>query len=391
MPTVEPIGIKRLEALHYYVHDLARSRRFYTERMGFAEIAASSPELARDGRQASLLFAAGACRVLCSAPRGEGGRAARYLAKHPDGIGTLVFEVEDAARAFRILEGRGANPIRDVETFTDDGGTLRTFSIATPFGSTTFRFVERRGYRRFCPGVDPYDAPRGGTNELGFLGFDHVTSNFETMSPVLLWLEHVLGFEPFWDIAFHTRDVAGERAVNEGSGLRSRVMWDPRSGVKLAQNEPLRPSFKASQINVFAEEMRGGGLQHVALSVRDIVAAVRGLRARGVGFLDTPGAYYDMLPSRIASWGGYGVAEDLADLRELGILVDGDREGYLLQIFLRDSASLYGEPEAGPFFYELIERHGARGFGGGNFRALFESIEREQATARAGAAGGAGG
>jgi 4-hydroxyphenylpyruvate dioxygenase len=381
------IGIKRLEGLHYYVHDLERSRRFYTERMGFSEVAASCAELERNGRQASLLFAAGACRVLCSAPRGEGGRAARFLEKHPDGIGTLVFEVDDAEHAFRALEARGANPIRDLESFTEDGGTLRTFSIATPFGSATFRFVERRGYARFCPGLEHYDEPRGGANELGFLGFDHVTSNFETMSPAWLFLEHVLGFEPFWDIAFHTRDVSAE---GEGSGLRSKVMWDRRSGVKLALNEPLRPFFEASQINTFTEEMRGSGLQHVALSVRDIAAAVRGLRARGVALLDAPGAYYDLLPERLASFGDVRVDADLDELRELGILLDCDAGGYLLQIFLKDSASLYGEKAAGPFFYELIERHGAQGFGGGNFRALFESIERERARATAAAPRGVG-
>jgi 4-hydroxyphenylpyruvate dioxygenase len=373
----EPIGIKRLEALHFYVHDLERSRRFYTEGLGFSEIAASGAALEREGRQASLLFAAGACRVLCSAPRGEGGRAWRWLRKHPDGVGTVVFEVEDVGRAFRLLTARGANPLGDPEAHEDDGGRLRTFSIATPFGSSTFRFVERRGYLGFFPGMAPYDAPRGGENQAGVLGFDHLTSNFETMSPALLWLEHVMGFEPYWEVDFHTRDV---RPRGEGSGLRSKVMWDPGSGVKLAQNEPLRPFFKASQINAFAEAMHGSGIQHAALAVRDLVAAVRALVARGVEFLDTPASYYDLLPSRIARFRGEGIDEDLEALRELGILVDGEPGGkYLLQIFLRDAASLYHEEAAGPFFFELIERRGAQSFGEGNFRALFESIEREQA------------
>src|SRR5512143_3933623 len=129
MARVEPIGIRRLEALHYYVHDLERSRRFYSEKMDFAETAASGPELERQGRQRSALFEAGEARILCSAPLGEGGRAWRWLRKHPDGVGTLVFEVEDAERAFRLLEERGGTPISEVETFTDEGGTFQTFSI----------------------------------------------------------------------------------------------------------------------------------------------------------------------------------------------------------------------------------------------------------------------
>jgi 4-hydroxyphenylpyruvate dioxygenase len=380
MTRPEPIGVKRLEAIHYYVHDLERSRRFYTEGLGFAEVGASGEALEREGRQASLLFRAGGCRVLCSAPRGEGGRAWRWLRKHPDGVGTVVFEVEDASRAFELLTARGANPIDEVETHEEGSGRLRTFAIATPFGSSTFRFVERHDYPRFFPGMVMRDAPAA-TNDAGFIGFDHLTSNFETMSPALLWLEHVMGFEPYWEVTFHTRDV---RPSGEGSGLRSKVMWDPGSGVKLAQNEPLRPFFKASQINVFAEMMHGSGIQHVALSVRDIVPAVRALRERGVSFLETPGRYYDLLPERIARFcGERGIDEPIDDLRELGILVDGDEGGkYLLQIFLRDAASLYGEAAAGPFFFELIERRGAESFGGGNFRALFESIEREQASGR---------
>jgi 4-hydroxyphenylpyruvate dioxygenase len=167
--------------------------------------------------------------------------------------------------------------------------------------------------------------------------------------------------------------------AQQGSGLRSVVMHDPRSGAKLANNEPWRPAFKSSQINVFNEDHRGDGIQHAALGVADIVAAVRGMRARGVEFMPTPGSYYDALPERLRASGVGRVDEDLAALRELGILVDGAGPGaYLLQIFLRDSAGLYGEPQAGPFFFEIIQRKGDQGFGAGNFRALFESIEREQ-------------
>ncbi len=378
-----PLGIVRLEALHYYVRDLERSRRFYTERLDFAETAASGAELERQGRQRSALFEAGDVRVLCSEPVGEGGRAWRYLRKHPDGVGTVVFEVEDADRAFRLLEERGGTPIADVQAHEDGGGTLRTFSITTPLGDTTFRFVERRGYAGSYPGMAAHAAPRGGRNAFGFGRIDHLTSNFQTMKPALLWMEHVLGLEEFWEVQFHTRDVAEARRAavetQRGSGLRSVVMRDARSGVKFANNEPWRPAFKSSQINVFHEDHRGDGIQHAALTVADILSAVDGLRARGVEFMPTPGAYYDALPERIRASGIGRIDEDLEALRAREILVDGAGPGsYLLQIFLRDAAGLYHEPEAGPFFFEIIQRKGDEGFGAGNFRALFESIEREQ-------------
>jgi len=190
-----------------------------------------------------------------------------------------------------------------------------------------------------------------------------------------------------WEVAFHTSDV--DPARKTGSGLKSIVMWDPPSGTKFANNEPARPFFRSSQINIFNEELRGDGVQHVALTVKDIVGAVRGLRAAGVGFMPTPGSYYDMLPDRIARSGIQMIDEDLGILRELEILVDGDHHhAYMLQIFLKEAAGLYGDREAGPFFYEIIQRKGDRGFGAGNFRALFESIEREQQKTPAPAAPG---
>jgi 4-hydroxyphenylpyruvate dioxygenase len=382
MHELEPLGILGVEGVHYYVRDLERSRRFYVERLDFAEIGASGPELEGRGRQRSLAFRAGSYVVMCSAPLGEGGRAARYLRKHPDGIGTIAFAVENARRAFDLLESRGATPIGEVEAWQDEGGRIETFSITTPFGDTTFRFIERQGSPALFPGYLMHEPARGGKNAFGIEQLDHITSNFQTMMPGLLWLEHVLGFQRFWDVQFHTRDVA-QVEIRDGSGLRSVVMWDPRSGVKFANNEPYRPNFKASQINIFNEEHRGDGVQHVALTVSDIVGAVRQLRRAGVEFMPTPSAYYDALPERLAQSGVGGLEEDLAELRELGILVDGHEPGrYLLQIFLKDSAGLYGSPEAGPFFYELIQRKGDQGFGAGNFRALFESIERQQQAER---------
>ncbi len=372
------LGITRLLGVHYYVRDLARSRRFYLHHLAFEEVGHSSARLEREGRQRSLVFQAGQVVVICSTPLGSGGRADRYLAKHPDGIGTILFEVEDIERTFEVLERDGGTPISDILEASDSGGKIRTFSITTPFGDTTFRFVENRGYPGLFPGMELDLKPDGGANEFGFTHIDHITSNFQTMKPALLWMEHVLGLEALWEIAFHTRDVSKSQGV-VGSGLRSKVMWDPSTGIKFANNEPFRPAFKESQINVFNEGHRGDGVQHVALGTRDILAAVRGMRARGVVFMPTPESYYEMLPSRLKELGIGAIEEDAQTLKELEILVDGHGDrSYLLQIFLKDAAGLYGSAEAGPFFYEIIQRKGDQGFGAGNFRALFESIEREQ-------------
>jgi 4-hydroxyphenylpyruvate dioxygenase len=376
------IGLQRIEALHYYVHDLDRTRRFFVDKLDFVEVETSGPELEREGRQRSAAFRAGDAMFVIHQPVGEGGRAWRYLRKHPEGVGTVVFDVEDIDRAFALLDERGGTFITDVQRFTDDEGTLAMFSITTPFGDTTFRFIERRGYRALYPGFVAAPAAGSGResgNRFGFERIDHLTSNFQTMKPALLWMQHVLGLEQLWEIAFHTNDVAAAQQRQHGSGLKSVVMWDPASGVKFANNEPFRPFFKESQINIFAEDNRGDGVQHSALAVTDIVEAVQGLRARSVEFMTTPGTYYDVLPERLDRIGVGPIPEDLDLLRDLQILVDGSARGaYLLQIFLKEAAGREHDREAGPFFFEIIQRKGDQGFGAGNFRALFEAIERDQ-------------
>lgn len=385
MASRAPLGIRRIEALHYYVRDLERTRRFLVDQLDFTELGVSGREVEREGRQRSTAFRAGDALFVLHQPIGEGGRAWRYLRKHPEGVGTVVFEVEEIDRAFRLLDERGGTLITDVQRFSEDGGTLAMFSITTPFGDTTFRFVERRGYGRLFPGFVPTAiAAPAGDNRFGFERIDHLTANFQTMKPALLWMDHVLGFVPLWEIAFHTNDVASDskQKRTHGSGLKSVVMWDPASGVKFANNEPFRPFFKESQINIFAEDNRGDGIQHSALSVADIVGAVRGLRGRGVEFMPTPGDYYDVLPERLRQIGVGTIDESVDLLRELEILVDGtEAHRYLLQIFLKEAAGLHHDPAAGPFFFEIIQRKGDRGFGAGNFRALFEAIERQQARA----------
>ncbi|HMV67617.1 MAG TPA: VOC family protein [Myxococcota bacterium] len=378
MPRLEPLGLKSVDSLHFYVRDLERARRVLVDMLDFSQIGESSPELTARGRQRSVVFEAGGCRFVVSQPVGEGGRAWRYLRKHPEGVGTLAFEVDDIDRVWRLLEQRGGTPITDIQRFEDDGGTLATFSITSAFGDCTWRFFDRKGYAGLYPGIPAYDRPRGGTNRYGFSHIDHITSNFETMKPALLWMEHVLGFEPYWDVEFHTVDVTGQ--ASSGSGLKSVVMHDPYSGIKFANNEPWRPYFTRSQINLFAEDNRGDGVQHAALVARDILSSVRAMRASGVPFMPTPAAYYDMLPERVRRLGIMEIDEDVEELRELEVLVDGNaRRQYMLQIFLREMAGIHGDPDAGPFFFEIIQRKGDNGFGAGNFRALFESIERQQA------------
>ena len=352
MPT--PLGIRRIESLMYYVNDLARVRRFFVDQLDFAEIGGSTPQLEVDGRQRSAAFQAGECIIVCIEPVGDGGRASRFLKKHPEGVGTVVYEVDDIDETFRLLDERGGTMISDVQTFTDVGGTLKMFSITTPFGDTTFRFVQRDGYQSLFPGFALLDAPTGGRNRFGFGRIDHLTANFQTMSPALLWMEHVLGMQRFWTVQFHTNDV---RKAETGSGLKSIVMHDPRSGVKFANNEPMRPFFKSSQINVFGEDHRGDGMQHAALTVEDIIGTVRGLRERGVEFMSTPTAYYDGLAKHLEKIGVGAIDEDTKTLLDLQILVDGESlHSYLLQIFLKDSAGLFKDKDAGPFFFEIIER-----------------------------------
>jgi len=376
---MESLGIQRVEALNYYVKNLERFRRFFTERLGFAEIGRSTKEMDAQGGQMSAVFQAGGVTIVASQPMTETCRAARWFRKHPEGVGTINFAVADIQQTWDLLAQRGGTFIQSApQRFeTQDGGVIRMFSVTTPFGDTTFRFLERTDTELLFPGMERYASPKGGSNPYGFSHIDHITSNFQTMQPMLLWMEHVMGFRRYWDVEFHTSDVSAQE--DHGSGLKSVVMYDDASMVKFANNEPAPPNFVASQINLFGDDHRGDGVQHVALVVGDILSTVRSLRQQGVEFMPTPGTYYDLLPERLVKLGVNQIDEDIDELRELEILVDGDRDhSYLLQIFLKEQAGLFGDKDAGPFFIEIIQRKGDEGFGAGNFRALFESIEREQ-------------
>lgn len=387
------LGIAAYDSFHFVVEDLERSRRFYVEKFGFQEVARAGADLVVQSGQQSIVFGAGDVRVCVSTPLTQASKAARYMKRHPAGVMSLSLRVESLDRAMACLDRRGGTFLNDpVEDVDSQGGRYRAVEIATPLGDVAFRFVERRGYRAFAPGFveSGVGSAARPENVFGIEVIDHVTSNGLTMQPIVAWFRDVLGLSPFWEIAFHTRDVAArahptpqghdQRSAEfaHGSGLKSIVMWDPSSQVKFATNEPLRPHFRDSQIYHFVEDNQGAGIQHVAFNVRDIVRAVEELRRRGVDFMDTPAEYYRALPRRLAALGIHNVKEELSLLESRKILLDGSQDRYMLQIFLREAKALYSDERAGPFFYEIIQRCGDEGFGYGNFRALFESIEREQ-------------
>lgn len=378
MAASEALGILGLHSLHFFVHEADRSARFYHESLGWQATWQAGAALQVRGRQRCTVYQAGDIRVAVSTPHGEGGRAWRYLRRHPAGIGTLTFEVADVEAAFAFLAARGGTFVHGIEeTRLPDGGRYRDFVITTAIGDVAFRFCDRRDTDIFAPGFERIGEAKA--NPLGFRAVDHITCNAQTMAAVGLWFEHVLGMERYWGIEFHTEDV--KQGGESGTGLRSIVYWDPRSGLKFPINEPLSPFFKEGQINRFIEDNAGAGVQHIALQVDDVVRGVESLRRQGIQFLETPPSYYEQAPARLLPLGvdTSKIGHDLKVLEKHGILIDGSPgNNYLIQIFLKDAMTLYGEAAAGPFFYELIQRCGDEGFGGGNFRALFEAIEREQ-------------
>jgi 4-hydroxyphenylpyruvate dioxygenase len=375
------LGMKRLESVDFVVHDLARSRRFYEEKLGFRLIARSNEAYAAQTGEETMVFDAAKARVQCSAPAPDAdptsSHAAKFLRNHPDGVRYVQFLVESVDHASKVLDSRDANIVCE----TTGDATRRGFSITSPLGDVEYAFIEKKDEAAVDSRLTAVvsDA-KAATNPHGFTHMDHITSNTRDMHSLVRWYEEVLGMEHFWDIRFHTRDSKPEAGRDSGSGLNSIVMREPNSNVKFATNEPLRPGFFRSQIQKFVEDNAGPGVQHIAFSTAKIMDVIPDMRKRGLTFLETPDAYYEMLPERMAERAVENLKEDIAKLQKRRILVDGRDNRYLLQIFMQEAALMYDEAAAGPFFYEVIQRHGEQGFGEGNFRALFESIERQQAT-----------
>jgi 4-hydroxyphenylpyruvate dioxygenase len=368
------LGIIGYDSYEFVVADAERSRRFYTEMMDVPAVAKLDERVAAERGEDGFIFTAGKAQCVCVTPRERGSAADRWLQRHPDGVRTVGLRVRDIEHTKRVLGERDACFCTDtIDQVDSDGRPYRSFEIATPIGEVRFRFVERAA-DGLPPGFGAID-PGAPANTNGFQVIDHITSNFLTLEPHVTWLRDVMGFEEYWRVHFHTSDINPDTG---GSGLVSKVMWDAESGIKFANNEPVTPNYESSQIYTFVEANNGPGVQHIAFHVPVIGPAVQNLRRSGIEFLDTPSTYYDMMPERLAKQKVTNFTENIDELKRLGILVDGDNDRYLLQIFMVDGGLLYDDTAAGPFFYEVIQRKGSRGFGEGNFRALFESIERDQ-------------
>lgn len=368
------LGLRRIAAIHQYVHDLDASGLYLSDRLGLQLVGAADAESEEDTGQRTMVFRCRDCTIACSTPLRADSDAGRYLSLHPPGIGAVSLEVADIESAFSHLDRNGGTPRESIRRETRDGGDLGWFNIATPMPAVKFQFLERRSEGPLLPGINADSACNAG-QPGPYLRFDHVTSNFETMAPMVLWLKHVCGLTRTWSIDFHTGDTGSDA---QGSGLRSVVMSDTSTGIRFASNEPLRPHFDASQVGIYCRQQRGPGIQHIAIEVDNIISAVRKLRERGVRFVRTDPGYYQRLESHLARQGVEHIDEDPRELAELEILADGQGPGrYLLQIFMEDGMK-QGTKGWGksPFFFELIQRKGDDGFGAGNFRALFEGVER---------------
>jgi 4-hydroxyphenylpyruvate dioxygenase len=349
------LGIDHVEL---YVGNATQAAYWFTHALGFRETAYAGLETGVRDRSSHLLEQ-GRVRFLITAPLLGTSEIARHVGDHGDGVKVIALSVPDVEHAYRYAVQHGARGVREPWEESDEHGSVRMATIAT-YGETLHTFIERNGYAgAFRPGFAPTES--GGGDAGLFAGIDHVVGNVELgrLDEWVSYYERVFGMTEM--IHFTDRDIG-----TEYSALMSKVMADGKGRVKFPINEPAEGKRK-SQIEEYLEYYGGPGAQHIALATTDIVATVKQLRERGVRFLTTPESYYEELPGRIGE-----IDEDLADLAELGILADRDDEGYLLQIFTQ---TIGDRPTV---FLEVIERHGARGFGEGNFKALFEAIEREQ-------------
>ena len=358
IPKNDEMPLLGIDHIELYVGNAVQAAHFFTHALGFRETAFAGLETGMRDRSTRVVEQ-GRIRFALTAPLHGGSEIARHVDDHGDGVKVVALSVPDAEEAYRVAVRRGARGLLEPHVVSDDSGKVKMATIAT-YGETLHTFVERDGYEGpFLPGFEPVTDDR--PHEELFAGIDHVVGNVELgrMEEWVGYYERVFGFTEM--IRFTDEDIS-----TEYSALMSKVMADGKGRIKFPINEPAEGQRK-SQIEEYLEFYGGAGVQHIALSTTDIVATVRALQEHGVRFLVTPGSYYEELPERIGE-----IDEDLDDLSELGILADRDDEGYLLQIFTKP---LGDRPT---LFLEVIERHGARGFGEGNFKALFEAIEREQ-------------
>jgi 4-hydroxyphenylpyruvate dioxygenase len=356
--TQDNFPIRRVDHIRHYVGNARQSAYYYQHVFGFNITGYHGLETGLR-HEVDYLLEQNDVRLLFSAPIRPGHPMSEKIALHGDFVRDIAFEVDDVDWAFHEAVKRGASPAVEPYSMESEEGFVRIASIHT-YGDTLHTFINRDKFKgHFMPGFQVRNEPGEG---IGIIEIDHCVGNVELgkMNHWVHWYEEVLGFKNL--ISFDDKDIS-----TEYTALMSKVMASGNGRVKFPINEPAE-GRKKSQIDEYLEFFGGAGVQHVALRTDDIVHTVSRLRMRGVEFLSVPKTYYDMLPDRVGK-----IDEDIDVLAELGILVDRDDEGYLLQIFTKPIT------DRPTLFYEIIHRKGATSFGKGNFKALFESIEREQA------------
>ena len=353
-----PLKLKRIHHVEFFVGNARQAAYYYRKGFGFSQVAYSGLETGQRQR-ASYVMSQGKANFVLTTPMTADDFAAEHIRKHGDGVRDIALEVQDADQAFLEAVRRGAQPAEEPHDVTDEHGTIRRAAVHT-YGDTIHSVISYKDYKGpFLPGYAA--APLAG-DDCGILRIDHIVGNVE-LGKMRQWADYyheVFGFHRY--ITFDDKDIS-----TEYSALMSIVMSDDSYSVKFPINEPAMARNK-SQIQEYIEAYGGPGAQHIALQCKDVMSTVTKLQRNGLDFLRVPDTYYDALPARVGP-----VEESIEELRSLGILVDRDDEGYLLQIF---SKPVEDRPTV---FFEIIQRKGSRGFGKGNFKALFESIELEQA------------
>ncbi len=350
--------------VEFYVGNAKQAAYYYKTAFGFQSLAYSGLETGNKER-VSYVLVQDKIRLVLTTPLNSKSPVNDHIVKHGDGVKVVALWVEDARKAFEETTKRGAKMFMEPKIEKDDNGEVVRAGIYT-YGETVHMFVERKNYKGvFLPGFEAYKTDYNPT-PVGLKYIDHMVGNvgWGEMNTWVKWYEDVMGFVNF--LSFDDKQIH-----TEYSALMSKVMSNGNGRIKFPINEPANAP-KRSQIEEYLDFYEGPGVQHIAVATNDIVHTISELKSRGVEFLPPPPqAYYDDIPNRLGEHMAI-MKEDIAELQKLSILVDADEEGYLLQIFtkpLEDRPTL---------FFEIIQRMGAKGFGAGNFKALFESIEREQ-------------
>ncbi|MDX2287108.1 MAG: 4-hydroxyphenylpyruvate dioxygenase [Bacteroidia bacterium] len=353
------LPIQGVDHVELYVGNAKQAAHFYKTAFGFQSLAYCGPETGVRDR-VSYVLAQDKIRLVLTTALSPVSEIAAHVHLHGDGVKAIALTVPDAEAAFYETLARGARPWLEPQTREDDGGKVR-FSGIHIYGDTVHVFVERSGYAGpFLPGYRSWESAYAPAS-TGLRYIDHMVGNvgwFE-MNKWVAFYRDVMGFDQL--LSFDDKDIS-----TEYSALMSKVMSNGTGKVKFPINEPAEGK-KKSQVEEYLDFYRGPGVQHIALGTGNIIETVSALQARGVEFLSVPASYYDTLAERVGE-----IDEEVEALRRLGILVDRDEDGYLLQIFTRPVE------DRPTLFFEIIQRKGARSFGKGNFKALFEAIEREQ-------------